>query len=60
MKNIGTVDKTLRIIVGLVVIAIGVIYKSWWGALGVIPLLTALISFCPFYVPLKLSTRKKD
>lgn len=59
-KNVGTIDKTLRIVVGLVIIAVGIIYKSWWGAIGLVPLLTALSGFCPLYVPIKLSTRKKD
>jgi hypothetical protein len=59
-KNVGSIDKTLRIIIGLVIIAVGIIFKSWWGAVGVVPLLTAFAGFCPFYVPLKLSTHKKD
>ena len=56
--NMGSVDRILRGVVGVVVIAIGFYYNSWWGALGLIPLFTALVSWCPMYVPFKISTRK--
>lgn len=48
-KNVGGIDKTLRIIIGLAVIAAGVYYESYWGAIGLVPLLTALIGWCPPY-----------
>jgi hypothetical protein len=56
--NMGSWDRILRGIVGAVVIALGFYYNSWWGALGLIPLLTALVSWCPMYVPFGLSTKK--
>ncbi len=59
-KNVGKVDKTLRIIIGLVVIALGVYLKSWWGLVGLVPLLTAFCGFCPLYAPFKISTDKKE
>lgn len=55
-KNVGKVDKVLRIIVGLAIIIYGVIVGSWLGLVGLIPLLTAVISWCPLYCPLKIST----
>lgn len=58
-KNMGKVDRTIRIIVGLAVIALGLIFKSWWGLIGIVPLLTSLTSFCPMYVPLKINTKKE-
>ena len=54
--NIGTIDRILRFIVGASLIAYGVINQSWIGAIGVIPLLTAFIRFCPLYCPLGIST----
>ncbi len=57
-KNMGKGDIILRIIAGTVILALGFIYDSWWGAVGVIPLLTAFIGWCPMYVPFKISTRK--
>jgi hypothetical protein len=56
--NMGSVDRILRSIVGVVVIAVGFYYQSWWGALGLIPLLTALVSWCPMYIPFKITTKK--
>lgn len=57
-KNVGGADKTIRIIVGLVIIALGVFYQSWWGALGLLPLATALLGWCPPYALLGINTGK--
>lgn len=54
--NIGTVDRVLRLVAGLAILAAGYHYRSWWGLVGLLPLLTALIRFCPAYVPLGLNT----
>jgi len=56
--NVGSADKVVRIIIGLVLIVLGFIFKSWWGAIGLIPIITALISWCPLYVPFGISTCK--
>ena len=57
-KNVGGVERTLRIIVGLAIIAWGVYAQSWWGAIGLIPLMTALIGWCPAYSILGVGTCK--
>jgi type IV secretory pathway TrbD component len=57
--NIGTVDRTIRIFLGLAILAIGLILHSWWGLIGLIPLGTALVRWCPLYVPFKISTDRK-
>ena len=54
--NVGGIDSKIRVLVGLAAICVGVYFKSWWGALGLIPLLTAAISWCPLYLPFGLST----
>ncbi len=54
--NIGTADRTLRILVGLGLVAYGIVNHSWIGAIGAVPLLTAFIRFCPLYAPLGLNT----
>jgi hypothetical protein len=56
--NLGKTDRIVRGIIGVAIIAIGVYYQSWWGAIGVLPLLTAFVGFCSLYTPLKLSTIK--
>ena len=59
-KNVGKIDKWIRIILGIIVIAIGLYFQSWWGALGLIPIATGLINWCPLYLPFGLSTRKSE
>ena len=54
--NIGTVDRVIRVIAGLVIIGLGIYGRSWWGLVGLLPLLTAVVRFCPAYVPFGLST----
>lgn len=59
--NVGTIDRVLRIIVGLGLIAIVFVGpKTPWGWIGVVPLLTALFSFCPAYTLFGLSTKGGD
>ncbi len=57
-KNMGNLDRTLRIIAGAVIVVLGVVTQSWWGLIGLIPLLTAFVGFCPIYAPFKISTQK--
>ena len=60
-KNMGGIDRVLRAIVGLVLIALVFVGpQTPWGWIGLIPLTTAFISFCPAYLPFKISTAKKD
>jgi hypothetical protein len=58
--NIGTVDRVVRVIVGLGILGVGIAYRSWWGLIGLMPLLTAAIRCCPAYVPFGLSTCPRD
>jgi hypothetical protein len=60
--NVGSIDRVLRIVSGLAVIAAGVYVKSWWGLVGLVPLLTATLRYCPAYTLVGLSTcpLKKD
>jgi hypothetical protein len=57
-RNIGTVDRVIRITIGLAIIAAGVYFKSWFGAIGVLPILTGLVRNCPMYSPFGISTDK--
>ena len=58
-KNVGKIDKAFRVVVGLVIIALGVVNDSWLGVIGLVPLLTAAIGWCPLYSPFKISTCSK-
>jgi hypothetical protein len=57
--NIGSVDKVLRIVVGLGLLSLILILEGndrWWGLAGLVPLLTGLISFCPLYSLIGVNT----
>jgi len=54
--NVGRIDRTVRFIAGIVIIVIGVYYSSWWGALGLVFIVTALVRWCPLYLPFKINT----
>ncbi|MCL5040937.1 MAG: DUF2892 domain-containing protein [Gammaproteobacteria bacterium] len=55
--NVGSIDRVLRIVVGLILIALaltGVI--GWWGYIGILPLATGVFRFCPAYPLLGINT----
>ncbi|MCW3150362.1 DUF2892 domain-containing protein [Stutzerimonas stutzeri] len=57
--NVGTIDRTVRIVVGLLLIGLtlgGVI--GMWGWIGVLPLATGIFRFCPAYGLLGIKTCK--
>ena len=58
--NVGSIDRLLRIILGLIIAILGVVFDSWWGLIGIIPLATGLFKICPLYIPFKISTTKKE
>jgi hypothetical protein len=57
--NVGKADRIIRVIVGAGIIAIGIYLNSWWGAIGVIPIITAAIGWCPAYLPFGISSCKR-
>ena len=57
-KNVGQTDRIIRIVVGVVILLLGVVFKNWWGIIGVIPLATGILRWCPAYLPFGISTCK--
>ena len=55
-KNIGQTDRIIRIIIGLIIIGAGIKFGTWLGAIGAVPILTALIGWCPPYDMLGFNT----
>ena len=56
-KNVGVVDRILRVIVGAVLIALVFVGpQTPWGWIGLIPIATALIDWCPAYSLLGIRT----
>ncbi len=58
-KNVGSTDRIIRLIAGVVLLGAGYWYSNWWGALGLIPLLTGLINWCPAYNLFGINTNKE-
>jgi hypothetical protein len=59
--NVGTADRVIRAIVGLVLLSLIFILEGnarWLGLIGIVPLATAVIGWCPAYVPFGISTCK--
>ena len=56
-QNVGSIDKTIRIIVGLGLISLVFVGpQTVWGWIGVVPLVTAIIGWCPPYSLLGINT----
>ncbi len=60
MKNMGTVDKSIRIIVGLALIIWAVMGGPIWAWIGLLPLATAIMGWCPAYSLIGVSTQGKS
>jgi hypothetical protein len=58
--NVGKTDRIIRYAMGMIIILLGVYFNSWWGAVGLILLLTATIRWCPAYIPFGISTCDPD
>lgn len=56
--NVGGSDRIFRIVFGIVVLILGYLYQSWWGLIGIVPLMTGLANRCPLYMPFGISTCK--
>lgn len=59
--NVGGIDKLLRILAGIVLLALTFVLKDegglWmWGLIGIVPLATGLMGWCPFYPLLGLNS----
>lgn len=58
-QNVGGIDRILRIVVGLALIGLALLGQiGWWGYIGVVPLLTGVIGWCPAYLPFGIKTCK--
>jgi len=57
--NVGTVDRVIRIVAGLVILSLVFLAEGpqrWWGLVGFVPLLTGIVRFCPGYALFGWST----
>jgi len=57
--NVGTTDRVIRIVAGLALIALTLMGQiGIWGWLGLVPLATAFLKFCPAYTLFGIRTCK--
>lgn len=62
MSNVGSIDRILRFVAGLLLIAFAIpigfhqVGWNWVGYIGVVPLLTSIFAYCPAYSAFGLST----
>jgi hypothetical protein len=60
-KNVGSADKVVRVIIGLGLLSMLFWMEGnakWWGLIGILPLFTAAIGWCPAYMPFGIKTCK--
>ncbi len=60
-KNIGNVDKVVRIIIGVALLSLVFLVEGnarWWGLIGIAPILTVVMGWCPGYSLIGISTCK--
>lgn len=58
-QNVGAVDRVVRIVLGLFILASFFVLDEgtrWWALLGIIPLATGLVAWCPLYRVLGITT----
>lgn len=58
-KNVGGIDRILRLVVGIALIALAATETiGLWGYIGIVPLATGAIGWCPAYLPFGIKTCK--
>ncbi|NTW83962.1 MAG: DUF2892 domain-containing protein [Chlorobiaceae bacterium] len=55
-KNMGKADKIIRLVIGIVIIAVGIMYQQWWGIIGLVLVVTSFLNFCPLYTIFGIKT----
>ena len=57
--NVGGVDRTIRIILGIVILSLVFVLEGnarWWGLIGIVPIATGLLRWCAAYLPFGIKT----
>jgi hypothetical protein len=58
-KNVGGIDRTVRVVVGVVLVVLAATGTvGAWGYVGIVPILTGAIGWCPAYLPFGFSSCK--
>lgn len=59
-KNVGYLDSIIRVTLGALIVGAGLYFDSFWGFLGLIPVFSGAVSFCPVYRLLNIETTKPN
>jgi len=60
-RNEGTIDRVIRVVLGLGLLSLTVFGPhTWLGLIGIVPVLTGVFGFCPLYAALGLRTCRVD
>jgi Protein of unknown function (DUF2892). len=54
--NVGKTEQIVRILIGAAIVLLGLYFKSWWGLIGLAPIITGAIQYCPVSDALGIST----
>ncbi|HEX7477213.1 MAG TPA: DUF2892 domain-containing protein [Polyangiales bacterium] len=60
VRNEGSFDRTIRVVAGLTIVAVGLVARSWLGLIGLFPLVTGFLGMCPLYRWTGIQTRSAD
>ena len=56
-RNVGNAERVVRVVIGAVLLALVVVGpQTWWGLIGLVPIVTALWGWCPLWSALGFST----
>lgn len=58
--NVGRTEQIIRIVVGAIILVVGFALGSWWGIIGLLPILTGALRYCPVSDALGISTCKVE
>ncbi|MDR3539757.1 MAG: DUF2892 domain-containing protein [Desulfosporosinus sp.] len=58
--NVGGTERFIRLVVGAIILFLGLYFRSWWGIIGLLPLITGALRYCPISALLDISTCKVD
>jgi hypothetical protein len=61
MSNEGTIDRALRVVVGAIILSLAFVGpQTPWGYIGLVPIFTGVVGFCPAYKLFGIDTRGAD
>ena len=63
IANVGGIDRVLRIVAGLVILSLYFVLEGanrWLALVGLLPLVTGVIGWCPAYLPFRINTSRVE